>query len=119
MYHEEYVAIKVGIANSLLSQDMNCLQGLSTLSAHPGRGVILSRLDEFEIHGPNGLYSCYTMIPAPCKLRGVSFSRLFPLDVARALVGGLVMAIAHMHSCGNIHGGLFLSLSSDAWCFCS
>lgn len=106
----EYVAMKVGVADSV-SQEMNCLNDLSKPSSCLGRHAIPSPLDEFKVNGPNGLHPCYTMAPARCNLRDVSFSRLFPLDVVRALVGGLVMDIAHMHSCGYVHGGLqFCSL---------
>lgn len=104
-HREEYVAVKIGIVNSL-SQEIKCLRALSASSAQPDQ--IPSPLDEFEVHGPNGIHPCYTMVPARCNLREASFNYLFPLDVARALVGGLAMAIAHMHSCGYIHGG---------WCF--
>ena len=101
-HREEYVAVKVGIVNSL-SQEIKCLRALSASSAQPDQ--ISSPLDEFEVHGPNGTHPCYTMVPARCNLREASSNCLFPLDVARALVGGLTMAIAHMHSCGYIHGG--------------
>ena len=112
-YQEEYVAVKVGIAN-LLSQEMKCLRALSASSLHPGHDAIPFPLDEFEIRGPNGVHICYTMVPARCNLREVSFSCLFPLDVARALVGGLTMAVSHMHSCGYVHGGLLLSFGSGS-----
>lgn len=107
---EEYVAVKVGIANSL-SQEMKCLRALSASPTQPDQ--ISSPLDEFEVNGPNGTHPCYTMVPARCNLREASFNNLFPLDVARALVGGLIMAIAHMHSCGYIHGGRCCPLLLD------
>lgn len=107
MRHEEYVAVKVGIAHSV-SREMKCLKALSASSARSGCDAIPFPLDEFEVRGPNGAHPCYTMAPARCNLGEVSFSCLFPLDVVRALVGGLTMAIAHMHSCGYIHGGLLL-----------
>ena len=111
--HEaECVAMKVGIADSL-SREMKCLQDLSKPSTHPGRHAIPSPLDEFKVNGPNEVHPCYTMVPARCNLKEVSFSRLFPLDVVRALVGGLVMAIAHMHSCGYVHGGSWLPFDSE------
>lgn len=44
-------------------------------------------------------------IHATCNLREVSFSRLFPLEVTRALSGGLVLAIAYIHSRSYVHGG--------------
>jgi serine/threonine protein kinase len=45
---EEYVAVKVGIANSL-SLEMKSLRALSAPSVHPGHDAIPSPLDEFEI----------------------------------------------------------------------
>lgn len=55
------------------------------------------------------------MVPARCNLSDASFNELFPLDVARALVGGLTMAIAHMHSCGFVYGGLLSPIISLAF----
>lgn len=109
-YLEHYVAVKVGIANSILCET-NILRALSSplplsLSRHPGRDSIPFPLDEFELNGPNGTHPCYTMAPARCNLREVSFSHLFPLEVARALSGGLTLAIAYIHSRGYVHGGL-------------
>ena len=62
-YQEEYVAIKIGIANSL-SQKMKCLQALSASSEHPSYNAVPSPLDEFEVCGSNGAHPCYTMVPA-------------------------------------------------------
>jgi hypothetical protein len=45
---EEYVAVKVGIANSL-SLEMKSLRALSAPSVHPGHDAIPSPLDEFEV----------------------------------------------------------------------
>jgi serine/threonine protein kinase len=95
-----YVAVKVGIADSPL-HETNILRAL----ADPGHDSIPTPLDEFELNGRNGTHLCYTMTPAQCNLREVSFSRLFPLEVTRALSGGLALAIAYMHSRGYVHGG--------------
>lgn len=110
MHQQEYVAVKVGIASSTPSREIKSLQALSASSyTSPGRKcAIPSPLDEFEVHGPNGSHPCYTMAPARCNLSDALFNELFPLDAARALIGGLTMAIAHMHSCGFVHGGLLL-----------
>ena len=112
-YQEEYVAIKIGIAN-LLPQKMKCLQALSASSLHPSHNAIPFPLDEFKIHGPNGAHICYIMVPAQCNLREISFSCLFSLNVAQALVSGLTMAVSHMHSCRYVHGGLLLSFGSGS-----
>lgn len=102
---EKYVAVKIGIANVFLNET-KILRALSSSSVHPGRQLIPLPLDEFEVRGPNGTHPCYTMTPAQCSLTDVSFSRLFPLEVARALAGGLTLAIAYIHSQGYVHGGL-------------
>ncbi|KAF7182862.1 hypothetical protein CNMCM7691_002606 [Aspergillus felis] len=104
---EQYVAVKVGIAEAL-PRETKILRALSSSSVHPGRKSIPFPLDEFEVHGPNGTHPCYTMAPARCNLREVSFSRLFPIEVARALSGGLILAIAYTHSQGYVHGDVHL-----------
>lgn len=95
-----YVAVKVGTACSSM-QESKILRAL----ASPGHDSIPIPLDEFELNGPNGTHLCYTMIPAQCNLREASFSRLFPLEVTRALSGRLTLVIAYMHSRGYVHGG--------------
>ncbi|RAL12333.1 kinase domain protein [Aspergillus homomorphus CBS 101889] len=107
-----YVALKVGIADSI-SHEPHVLRALSAPAPapappHPGHKSVPQLLDEFELTGPNGTHRCYTTAPARCNLREVSFSRLFPLDVARALAGCLTIAIAYMHSRGYAHGDIHL-----------
>ena len=87
---------------------------------HPGCNPIPRVLDEFTVHGPNGVHTCYTTEPARCNLHGVSLSRLFFFfftEVARALVGGLTLALAYTHLQGYVHGGLlvlmFFSIPRD------
>lgn len=101
---EQYVAVKVGITDALL-RETKILRALSSSSVHPGRKSIPFPLNEFEVHGPNRTHLCYTMAPAQCNLREVSFSQLFPIKVARALSGGLTLAIVYTHSQGYVHGG--------------
>lgn len=83
-YLEQLVAVKIGTAD-LPSRETRILHALSSPSEHPGRQSISLTFDEFELHGPNGTHQCYTMAPAQCNLQEVPFSRLFPLQVARAL----------------------------------
>ncbi|KAK2760154.1 hypothetical protein FQN53_007938 [Emmonsiellopsis sp. PD_33] len=116
---EQYVAVKVGIADGpdrgSLRREIKALQALSTppsspyVQKHRGCRLFPLILDEFEIHGPNGTHLCYTTVPVRCNLRDVSYSRLFHLDVARALAGGLALAVAHTHSKGYVHGDIHLS----------
>ncbi|RMZ42816.1 protein kinase domain protein [Aspergillus flavus] len=104
---EQYVAVKVCIADSTF-REANILRALSPPSPYPGSNFIPALLDGFELNGPNGNHSCYTMTPARCNLKEVSFSHLFPVEVARALVGGLTLAFAYMHSRGYVHGDIHL-----------
>ena len=105
-----YVAVKVNIADSL-PRETKALKALSApevspSSSHPGRDLVPVFLDEFDVHGPNGKHICYTVTPAQCNLREISFSRLFLLEVARSLSYGLAQAVAYTHSQGYVHGGL-------------
>ncbi|KAJ5634395.1 hypothetical protein N7528_002237 [Penicillium herquei] len=102
---KRYVALKVNTAGSL-PRETEVLKALAatTLSSHRGRGLLPTVLDEFEVQGPNGKHSCYTVLPTQCNLREISFSRLFSLEVARALSYELVQAVAYTHSQGYVHG---------------
>lgn len=107
---KRYVAVKVNIADSL-SRETKVLKTLSvplppSSLVHPRRDSVPVLLDEFKVQGPNGQHTCYVVTPAQCNIREVSFSRLFPLEVARALSYGLTQAVAYTHSQGYVHGGL-------------
>lgn len=105
-----YVAVKVNIADSN-PRDGKILKALSassltSLPVHLGHNSIPVFQDEFKVQGPNGKHTCYTVTPAQCNLREISFSRLFPLEVARAMSYRLTQAVAYTHSKGYVHGGL-------------
>lgn len=114
---KRYVAIKVGISRPPLPQrEPSVLRDLcnSRSSSHATYATIEASdaipriVDEFDIQGPNGVHTCYTMTPAQGNLNEASFSRLFPIQVARALAAKLVMTVAFVHSRGFVHGGLFM-----------
>ncbi|KAF1732841.1 Serine/threonine-protein kinase spk-1 [Beauveria bassiana] len=102
---QRYLALKVGIADSLPRE----VPILRALSAQPkaqnlGFDSIPHLLDEFTVSGPNGSHPCYTTALALCNLRECSSSRLFYLDVARAMAYELVLAVAYVHSQNFVHG---------------
>ncbi|CAI7617778.1 unnamed protein product [Penicillium discolor] len=79
-YLNRYVTLKISVANSIQCET-KILKALSaptpsTPSEHPGRGLVPIFLDEFEVQGPNGEHTCYTVVPAQCNLREASFSRI-------------------------------------------
>lgn len=111
-----YVAVKIGISSpSLPRREIEVLRALhssrSNSRASAGsdmnaRTALPSIPDAFDIHGPNGTHACYTLTPAQGSLKEASFSRLFPIQVARALAAKLATAVASVHSQGFVHGGL-------------
>ncbi|KAL1859077.1 hypothetical protein VTK73DRAFT_7596 [Phialemonium thermophilum] len=107
-----YSALKVGIADSRLpDSEIRVLHALASPSAglqQPGRALLPCILDEFEHDGPNGRHPCYVTTPARGDLRQAKERGMFPLEVSRALSGGLATAVAYMHSHGYVHGDIHL-----------
>ncbi len=119
---KRYVAIKVGISSPPLPRRepsiLRALSGSRSTSqavhaAFDARDTIPSILDEFNIQGPNGTHACYTVAPAQGNLKEASFSRLFPIQVARALAARLTIAVSFVHSHGFVHGGMFIASPYD------
>ncbi|KAM3529082.1 hypothetical protein NHJ13051_002096 [Beauveria bassiana] len=110
-----YVALKIGVSDSRM-HETTVMKALSeskpsvptTSVAASGAGAIPVPLDEFTVHGPNGTHPCYTTAVAECNIRDCSSSRMFKLDVARALALKLVSAVAYMHDQGYVHGDIHL-----------
>lgn len=114
---ERYVALKVGIADShpretRVLRELSASASASTSSNLSARfrnyahNSIPVPLDEFKIHGPNGMHPCYTMTPAQCNLWEASYSRLFHIDIARALSAAVTLSVTSIHSRGFVHGGM-------------
>lgn len=102
---EQYVAVKVCVADAL-PNEIKILKDLSASSSdHPGRNSVPRLLDEFTVDGPNGTHACYTMLPAQSNLLDISMDDLFTVEVARVLSARLVQALAYVHSEGYAHGG--------------
>lgn len=121
---EWYVAVKVGISHpSFPRREADILRQLSHAqskseaqaphAAHNANASIPlpEILESFEVHGPNGTHMCYTLTPAQGNLKEASFSRLFPIKVARALAAKLTEAVAYIHTQGIAHGGMFCFIS--------
>lgn len=99
-----YVAVKINISGHPRSRsECHVLRKLA--SKQEAADLIPTILDDFEIQGPNGTHACYTISPAEGNLKEASFSRLFPIHVARALSAKLAMGVSLVHSQGYVHGG--------------
>jgi serine/threonine protein kinase len=109
-----FVAIKVGRAkqsNLLEATSIKDLQHAITFDTSTIRSVIPPLLDNFDIDGPNGKHPCYVTTVGGANL---SLAKLkchqgvFRLDVARAMAAQLVIAVAHVHEKGTVHGDVTL-----------
>ncbi|KAL3441470.1 kinase-like domain-containing protein [Aspergillus insuetus] len=107
--HGGYHPVMVGdtVYNRYLIVDKLGSKGYSTVWL-----ALDNKLDGYvalKIQGPNGTHTCYTVAPAQCNLREISYSRMFPLGVARALSYGVALAVAYIHSEGYVHGDIHLN----------
>lgn len=111
---DRYVAVKIGISSTspprrereILRELNGSRSSLQESRAPPDTVTVPTILDAFDVRGPNGTHPCYTVTPCQGDLREASFSRLFPVQVARALAAKLATAVAFVHSRGCVHGGL-------------
>lgn len=112
-----YVALKIGTADSKLARhEVATLRVLAdaTISSFSACDLVPKIHDDFDIIGPNGSHTCYTVDPAQGNLKEAKYSRLFPIAVARALAAKLALAVSLVHSRGFCHGGEFLLIQLNA-----
>lgn len=102
-----YVAVKIGSSKpSLPRREVEILRALHGPRSSSQAAAVPTILDAFDVQGPNGTHPCYTAILTQGNLREASYSRLFPVHVARALAAKLATAVAFVHARGFVHGGL-------------
>lgn len=71
--------------------------------------MIPTILDIFRIQGPNSTHACYVTRPARISLSDAKewlYVRLFRLEIARALVAQLAIAVEYIHTRGFVHGDI-------------
>ena len=83
---KRHVAVKVNIASpSLPRREISILRALSRprstskAATFDPSDFVPRILDEFDIKGPNGTHTSYTVAPTQGNLKEASFSRLFPI----------------------------------------
>ncbi|RDK43337.1 kinase-like protein [Aspergillus phoenicis ATCC 13157] len=117
-----YVAVKFCTADSKPLENV-VLSRLSQPQQSSGidQDLIPTISDIFSIQGPNGSHTCLVTRPARMSLsdaKNVSWISLFHLEVGRAIVAQLMIAVQYIHSQGIVHGDLhrgniLLRLSRD------
>lgn len=104
-----YVALMIVIAGtSKGSSESRILQHLHQRMKGGCDIIITSFKDEFYIDGPNGRHLCLASEAAACSIadsKEASRKWMFPLEIARAIVAQIILALRAIHSSGVIHGG--------------
>ncbi|ATY66322.1 kinase domain [Cordyceps militaris] len=76
-----------------------------------GQALIPALLDRFCIDGPNGTHTCLVSEPTRASLADAVYigcNLPLPLPVARAIAAQIILAVAHLHDNGVVHGDLHL-----------
>ncbi|KAI0104962.1 kinase-like protein [Nemania sp. FL0031] len=116
-WRQQYVAIKICSADSSEdSVEEHIFQKLSntaqeSLTAHPGKHLVQSLVDTFNLQGPNGHHKCLVMPPAMMSVRDAkeaSYGRLFRPETARSIIAQLALAIDFVHRKGIVHGDIHM-----------
>lgn len=117
-----FVAVKIGISSVPRQREIEVLQALhdslpspeaTHLAANDDACTAIPKvLDTFDVCGPNGTHTCYTLAPAHGSLGEAAWCRLFPIQVVRALAAKLATVVAFVHSRGFVHGGLLCRIPS-------
>lgn len=109
---ETYIAMKIAVADAESPPESEILRSLGDTDlnseVHPGKAMIPSILEEFEIEGPNGCHQCLVTDVARASIaetREASYKRIFQLPVARGIASQLIQAVAFVHSQGVVHSG--------------
>lgn len=110
-----YVSLKIPTANASGSRtESEMRRRLSEGdSRHPGYQSVQFFLDEFEITGPNGQHHCLVSEIVGHnfhEVKDASEHELLPMHIAKRAKARLSLGLAYIHSCGLIHGGLFILL---------
>ncbi|TFK68438.1 kinase-like protein [Pluteus cervinus] len=101
----KFVAVKVTTDDAALTNEAAILEAVSKVRTTE-ESHVLTLLDHFTIHGPNGKHLVLvTDVVAP--ILKVRFPKRDPLWYKTAALG-LVKGVAHLHATGIVHGDLHL-----------
>jgi serine/threonine-protein kinase SRPK3 len=106
-----YIALKVYIHSPKTNQEVNVLKHLSAVKAgHPGRSLVRTMIESFEITGPSGCHQCIIYEPLLTSLlhfQATLNPKSLPEDLLKGALQQLLLALDYLHSEANIvHTGL-------------
>lgn len=89
-------------------ETLRCIKSLP--DNHPGKALMLPLFDSFVHEGPTGNHECYVTAPHQFSIEDTKeesgrLDAYFSLDVARAIVAQLIIAVSFLHENGIVHGG--------------
>ncbi|KAH7927484.1 kinase-like protein [Leucogyrophana mollusca] len=103
----EFVAVKITTADDGPTREAAMLEAASEMPTDGGRPLhVLTLLDHFAFHGPNGTHSVLVTDVVTPMLSLLSPKR--PPLWRKAAAHGLAQAVAHLHTASIVHGDLHL-----------
>lgn len=97
------MAVKIAIAEADM-QDSTILNNLAHVEPRdqrrPGQALIPRVLDTFSLDAPNGRHRCLVTEPGMMTIaeaKDASYTRLFKLPVAKAIMTQVIQAVAFLH----------------------
>lgn len=97
-----YIALKIYIHESEPNREVQVLEYLSTISSdHPGRGLIRTMLDSFEIDGPAGRHRCIVHEPLLVSLlhfQATLVPTSLPEDLLKGALQQLLLGLDYLHT---------------------
>lgn len=111
---KRYVALKV-LASEVSQNcpEVDILRRLRSSPEHSGKAYIMSLLDHFWIHGPNGSHLCVvSQVAGPSIKQFNRYSGRLRASVARKVALQVTMALDYVHSAGVVHGGIYRGIST-------
>lgn len=77
-------------------------------ASHPGHPFVVDLLDQFTVESENGSHLCLVsevLGPSIGSVMYESSDNSLPWGICRTVAAQCVRGLAHLHSCGVIHGG--------------
>ncbi|PWY95405.1 kinase-like protein [Aspergillus sclerotioniger CBS 115572] len=108
LHDHRYIALKVYIRGPEANQEVRILKHLAGMKTnHPGRGLVRSMIEEFQVAGPEGSHQCIVYEPLLTSLLHFQ-ATLNPKSLSEDLLKGalqqLLLGLDYLHSeAGVIH----------------
>ncbi|RAL05403.1 putative protein kinase [Aspergillus ibericus CBS 121593] len=102
LYGHRYIALKVYIRGPEANQEVRILRHLAAVKTdHPGRDLVRTMIDEFQVPGPGGSHQCIVYEPLLTSLLHLQATlnpKSLPEDLLKGALQQLLLALDFLHS---------------------